>query len=231
MSNGFNFNSGPVLVDDGLRRYMTFIYNKMFGALCLTGLVAWICVMNIHVLEFLINGGANGLLITTLVIGLCVAARINNITAKKAAIWFWVYSALIGASLSPLVVIYTGESIALSFFLAASFFGSMSLYGYITKKNLDGVGSFMFAGLISIIIASIVNWFFQSSVLQFGLSVLTIVVFCGLTAYDVQKIKEFYNDSYDEEILKKRAIFGALALYIDFINIFLALLRILGRKR
>jgi FtsH-binding integral membrane protein len=130
-----------------------------------------------------------------------------------------------------MLAMYTGESIANSFFMSAVFFGGMSLYGYVTKKDLTGVGSFMIVGLFAVIITSLVNLFLKSSGLQMGLSALTVIIFCGLTAYDVQKIKTFYSEALDEETLKKRAIIGSLSLYLDFINLFLSLLRLLGNRR
>ncbi|MDR0942194.1 MAG: Bax inhibitor-1/YccA family protein [Holosporales bacterium] len=230
MSNG-NFGSGPILAGDGVRKYMTLVYNKMFLALCLTGAVSFVCALNADVLAFLAGGFSILLILATIGIVIYISARINKIDSEKAKGLFWLYSALIGASLSPIFAAYTGESIANAFFMAALFFGGMSLYGYVTKKDLTGVGSFMIVGLWTVVISSIVNIFLQSSGLQIGLSALSVMIFCGLTAYDVQKIKEFYNETLDEETLKKRAIIGSLSLYLDFINLFLSLLRLLGNRR
>jgi FtsH-binding integral membrane protein len=126
---------------------------------------------------------------------------------------------------------YTGASIANAFFMTSVFFGGMSLYGYTTDRDLTELGSFMRVGLFALIITSIVNIFIGSSMLQIGLSAICLVIFCGLTAYDVQKIKEFYNEKYDEDTLRKRALIGALSLYLDFINMFLALLRLIGDRK
>jgi FtsH-binding integral membrane protein len=231
MKNNLNFSSGPIIVSDGLRKYMMSVYNKMFLALCLTGIVSFLCISNPAVLSFMAGGFSIILMLATFGIVIYLSARINKIDAEKAKALFWVYSALLGAFLSPLFVIYTGESIANAFFMTAVFFGGMSLYGYVTKKDLTGMGSFMIVGLFAVIVTSIVNMFLKSSGLQMGLSALTIVIFCGLTAYDVQKIKEFYHNSLDDETLKKRAVLGALSLYLDFINIFLSLLRLFGNRR
>lgn len=225
------FNSSPIIMGDGLRKYMISVYNRMFFALCLTGIVSFICSINPDVLAFMAGGFSILLMIATFAIVIYLSARINKINSEKAGGLFWVYSALLGAFLSPLFAIYTGESIANSFFMTAIFFGGMSLYGYMTKKDLTGVGSFMTVGLFAVIISSIVNLFLKSSALQIGLSALCIVIFSGLTAFDVQKIKTFYDLTSDEETLKKRAVLGALSLYLDFINMFLSILRFFGDRR
>lgn len=223
--------SGQVLMSDGLRKYMISVYNKMFMALCLTGLVSFACASNPDILAFMTGGFSFILMLATFGIVIYLSARINKIDSEKAKALFWLYAALLGAFLSPIFVLYTGASIANAFFTTAIFFGGMSLYGYTTKKDLTAVGSFMTIGLFAVIITSVVNIFLKSSALQVGLSALCVIIFCGLTAYDVQKIKEFYNEAYDEETLKKRAILGALSLYMDFINLFLALLRLFGDRR
>lgn len=232
--DNLNFNSGPIVneITNGLRKYMISVYNKMFLALILTGLVSFVCASNVAVLQFMLGGFPYILMFATLGIVIYLSARINKMSADRANILFWFYSALIGATLSPMIVFYTGESIANAFFMTAIFFGSMSLYGYTTKRDLTGVGSFMRVGLFAIIITSLVNVFFlKSSALQLGISVLTVIIFCGLTAFDVQKIKSFYNPSMPEENVRKSSIMGALVLYLDFINMFLALLRIFGDRR
>lgn len=230
----FNFNQGPIIsgsTGNGLRKYMTSVYNKMFMALCLTGVVSLVCASNPAVLQLMAGGFSILLMLATLGIVIYLSARIHKIDSEKANALFWIYSALIGASLSPIFAVYTGESIAVSFFMAATFFGGMSLYGYVTKKDLTSVGSFMMVGLFAVILTSIVNIFLRNSVLQLGLSVLTVIIFCGLTAYDVQKIRSFYDPSLDDESLRKRSILGSLSLYLDFINIFLAMLRLLGDRK
>ena len=227
----YNFNQSPIEAENGLRKYMTSVFNKMFLALCLTGIVSYICTMNEQLLAVLSRGVGVILTIATFGIVIYITARIHKIATDTANALFWIYSALTGASLSPLFFVYTGESIASAFFTTAIFFGSMSAYGYITKKDLSGVGSFMTVGLISIIIASLVNIFLKSSLVQMGLSVLSIIVFCGLTAYDIQKIKSFYNPSDDADVNAKRGVIGALSLYLDFLNIFLSLLRLLDNRK
>ena len=230
----YNFNQSPVLeAGNGLQKYMISVFNRMFMALCLTGLVSFACSSNPAVMQVMTGGFSVVviLMIATLGIVLYLSTQIKKISAERANILFWIYSALIGLSISPIFVLYTGESLANAFFTTAIFFGGMSLYGYVTKKDLTGVGSFMTVGLFSIIIASVINLFLKSSALQLGLSAISIVVFCGLTAYDIQKIRAFYNPAMSEEDIKKRSIIGALALYLDFMNLFLALLRFLGNRK
>lgn len=228
----YNFNQSPVIeAGNGLQKYMTAVFNKMFMALCLTGMVSLACVSNPHIMQVMMGGFSMILMIVTLGIVLYLSTQITKIPAERANILFWIYSVLIGVSISPMFAFYTGESLANAFFTTAIFFGGMSLYGYVTKKDLTGMGSFMIVGLFSIIIASLVNLFLRSSALQIGLSAISIVVFCGLTAYDVQKIRAFYNPSMSDEDIKKRSIIGALELYLDFINIFLSLLRLMGNRK
>ncbi|MDR1609711.1 MAG: Bax inhibitor-1/YccA family protein [Holosporales bacterium] len=231
-----DFDDGPVITGNGsgigdVKRYMTLVYNRMFAALSLTGGVAMICASSQGILEFMLGGFTTILMLATIGIVIYLSAKINTISAERASSLFWIYSALMGAWISPILAMYTGESIAMSFFVAAAFFGGMSLYGRLTNRDLTSLGSFMFIGVISVLIASFANAFMGSSRLQLGLSVLSVIIFCGLTAYDVQKIMRFYNGSDSDEILRKKAVFGALSLYLDFINIFLALLRIMGRRR
>ena len=229
MRNNLKYASSNV--KESLKKYMISVYNKLFFALCLTGLVSFLCASNQELLSLMARGFSFVLMIATFGIVMYLSARISKIDSEKANSLFWIYAALIGAFLSPLFIVYTGESIATSFFMASSFFGGMSLYGYTTKKDLTGVGSFMTVGLFAVIIATIVNIFLKNSVVQIGLSALTVIIFSGLTAYDVQKIKQFYDEAIDEETLKKRAVIGALSLYLDFINLFLALLRLFGNRR
>jgi FtsH-binding integral membrane protein len=144
---------------------------------------------------------------------------------------FWVFAGAMGLSLATIFVVYTGTSIARVFFITAGTFAGMSLYGYTTKKDLTGWGSFLFMGLIGIVIAAVVNMFIQSSALQFAISVIGVIVFVGLTAYDTQKIKSMYMEADDSETMGKKAIMGALTLYLDFINLFIMLLHLFGGRR
>jgi FtsH-binding integral membrane protein len=157
--------------------------------------------------------------------------RINRLAVGTALTLFYVYAGLLGLALSSIFLSYTGASITQVFFISAATFGAMSLYGYTTQRDLTGVGSFMFMGLIGIVIASLVNMFLQSSGLGWAISVIGVLVFVGLTAYDTQRIKEMYDVNDDGTISGRKAVMGALSLYLDFINLFLMLLRIFGDRR
>ncbi|MBM5787311.1 MAG: Bax inhibitor-1/YccA family protein [Pelagibacterales bacterium] len=154
-----------------------------------------------------------------------------KMSASKAQTLFWVFAALMGASLSSIFMVYVGASIARVFFITAGTFAAMSLYGYTTKSDLSKLGSFLMMGLIGIIIASIVNIFLKSSQMEFIISILGVLIFVGLTAYDTQKIKDMYFDGGDSEVMAKKSIMGALTLYLDFINLFIMLLRVFGQRR
>ena len=160
-----------------------------------------------------------------------LAARVHAMKASTAQAVFWVYAGLMGLSLSYIFIAYTGTSVTRVFFITAGAFAGLSLYGYTTKKDLSGWGSFLFMGLIGIIIAMVVNIFMQSSALQFAISVIGVLVFVGLTAYDTQRIKETYSVHMSGEMAKKTAIHGALRLYLDFINLFIMLMQLLGVAR
>jgi hypothetical protein len=156
---------------------------------------------------------------------------IRKMSAAKAQGTFWVFAALMGASLSSIFLVYTGASITRVFFITAGTFGGMSIYGYTTKRDLTKLGSFLMMGLIGIIIASIVNIFMKSTMMYFVISILGVLIFVGLTAYDTQKIKNMYLVSDSGEIMGKKAVMGALTLYLDFINLFIMLLRLFGQRR
>jgi FtsH-binding integral membrane protein len=159
-----------------------------------------------------------------------LAARVHSMQASTAQAVFWVYAALMGLSLSYIFVAYTGTSVARVFFVTAGAFAGLSLYGYTTKKDLSGMGTFLFMGVIGILIASVVNIFLQSTGLQFAISVIGVLVFAGLTAYDTQRIKSIYYESDGTEVAEKKAIMGALQLYLDFINMFVFLLHLFGNR-
>ncbi len=231
-------------VDQGLRNHMLRVYNWMTLGLALTGAVAF-AVMNVDALAALFYQTVStprGLAPSLTILGWVVlfapvalvffmAFRIHAMKASTAQALFWFYAALMGASLAPVVAVYTGGSVAKVFFITSATFGAMSLYGYTTKADLTKFGSFLLMGLIGIILASIVNIFLQSNALGFAISILGLLIFVGLTAYDTQKIKEEYDASDDGEIAAKKGIMGALTLYLDFINIFMILLQFLGVRR
>jgi len=218
-------------IDEGLRAYMLRVYNYMVTGLALTGAVAFIVASTPAVFNAIFGTGlAWVVILAPLGLVFFLSARINKMSAASAQITYWVFAGLMGLSLASVFVIYTGESIARVFFITAATFAAMSLYGYTTKRDLTGLGSFLFMGLIGIIIAMVVNLFIGSTMIQFVVSVLGVLIFTGLTAYDTQKIKEMYVAADGSEIAGKKAIMGALRLYLDFINLFLMLLHLFGNR-
>jgi len=219
-------------IDEGLRQHMLGVYNYMASGLLLTGIVAY-AVAASPAATALIFGTPLKWVVMLAPIGLVffLAARLHAMSAFAAQATYWVYATLMGLSLASIFLMYTGASVARVFFITAGTFGAMSLYGYTTKKDLSGWGSFLFMGVIGLVIASVVNIFMASSVLQFAISAIGVLVFTGLTAYDTQKIKESYLESDDRETAGKKAIFGALQLYLDFINIFVSLMSLFGDRR
>jgi FtsH-binding integral membrane protein len=221
-------------IDVGLRDYMLRIYNYMASALALTGIVAYVAAMGgrdsfiAHIyhtpLMWLVILAPFGLV-------MLLSFGIQRLSATAAQGIFWVYAALMGLSLSTIFLVYTGESIARVFFLTAGTFAAMSFYGYTTRRDLSQLGAFLFMGLIGIVIASLVNLFVGSSALAFAISVIGVLVFTGLTAYDTQTIKEMYYEGDGYEMAAKKSIMGALRLYLDFVNLFMMLVQLLGVRR
>lgn len=218
--------------DQGLRSYMLSIYNYMAAALVLTGITAF-AVSSSPALMQTIFGSPLKWVVMLAPLGFVIflSARIHKLSVPAAQTSFWAFGAIMGISLASFFAVYTGESIARAFFVTAGTFAAMSLYGYTTKKDLSGMGSFLIMGVFGLIIASIVNIFLQSSALQFGLSVVTVLVFVGLTAYDTQRLKHTYDMvAGHPESMSKAVIMGALSLYMNFINIFVALLQLFGNR-
>jgi FtsH-binding integral membrane protein len=218
-------------IDAGLRRYMLSVYNYMAVGLGLTGLVAAIAA----------GSGFYGQIAGTPLIWLVMLAplaavlflsfRIERMSFATAQAVFWVYAGLMGLSLAGILLVYTGTSVARVFFVTAGTFAAMSLYGYSTGRDLSRFGSFLFMGLVGIILASVVNIFVASSMLHFVISVIGVLVFTGLTAYDTQRIKEIYFSDRGAIDLAKLGLSGALTLYLDFINLFVMLLQLTGERR
>ena len=219
-------------VDVGLRNYMLRVYNYMATGLGLTGLTAYFVAMTPSLFNA-IYGTPLYWVVALAPLGFVfyLSARLHKISFAKAQTVFWIFSGVMGLSMAYIFIAFTGTSIARVFFITAGTFAGMSLYGYTTKKDLTGWGSFLFMGLIGIIIASIVNIFLKSPMLYYVISWVGVLVFVGLTAYDTQKIKEMYYASDTAEISGKKAIMGALRLYLDFINLFIMLLHIFGQRR
>ncbi len=230
-------------IDAGLRAHMIRVYNYMAIGLVITGLTAF----GTYALSFNEVGGqlvptALGealfgsplmfvIIFAPLVLVFFLSFRISHMSVGAAQATFWGYAALLGVSLSFIFLAYTASSITQVFFITAGTFGAMSLWGYTTKRDLTGIGSFLVMGLVGIIIASIVNVFLGSSALGFAISIIGVLVFTGLTAYDTQKIKEVYYAGDEEVVAGRKAIMGALSLYLDFVNLFLMLLRLFGQSR
>ena len=234
-----------VVMDEGLRAYMLKVYNYMSTGILLTGIIALLTFKMSVVTDS--SGSIVGLtqmgnaiymsglkwlvMLAPLGIVFYMSFGINKMSAAKAQTTFWIFAALMGLSLSSILLVYTGMSITRVFFICSATFGSMSIYGYTTKRDLTKLGSFLMMGLIGIIIASIVNIFMKSSMMYFVISILGVLIFVGLTAYDTQKIKNMYSASDTGELMGKKAVMGALTLYLDFINLFIMLLRLFGQRR
>jgi FtsH-binding integral membrane protein len=219
-------------VHQGLRAYLQYVYAYMGMGLGLTGLVAFLVSSSPDLYVPLVQSPLKWVfLLAPVGIAMYFGFAIQNMRLQTAQLLFWLYAGLMGVSLSTIFLMYTGESVTRIFLVTACTFGSMSLYGYTTQKDLSSWGSFFFMGLVGVILASVVNLFFQSSALQFALSVMTVLVFTGLTAYDTQAIRNAYDETLPTEAQGKMAIFGALQLYLDFINIFIALMRLFGERR
>ncbi|MBQ7633160.1 MAG: Bax inhibitor-1/YccA family protein [Alphaproteobacteria bacterium] len=226
-------------VDQGLRQYMISVFNYMGAGLLVTALVAYLFATSPALLSLLYNPttqGMTGLGWLVTFSPLILIFAFNYVAANKSLgttqFIFWLFSALMGASLSWVCIAYTGHSITRVFLITAGTFGALSLYGYTTNRDLTKLGSFLFMGLIGLIIASIVNIFMQSTALYWALSYIGVAIFVGLTAFDVQRIKQmYYYGSGSGDMTARYAISGALSLYLDFINLFLYLLRIFGDRR
>ena len=210
-------------IDQGLRSYMMRVYNYMASGLLITAIVAFL-------------GASTGVYYSIaqsplIWVVLALNFGINRMKSSTLQMVFWAFAVCMGLSLSNILLMYTGTSIAKTFFVTAAAFSSLSLYGYTTKKDISGWGSFLFMGLIGIILASVVNMFIGSSFMQFAISVIGVLVFAGLTAYDTQQIKEIYHAGDSAEVSGRKAIMGALRLYLDFINMFILLLQLFGNRR
>ncbi|MBI5163510.1 MAG: Bax inhibitor-1/YccA family protein [Magnetospirillum sp.] len=219
-------------IDVGLRQYMLRVYNYMASGVALTGIVSLLVASSPDALALIFGTPLKWVvMIAPFALVMFISFRIEHVKASTAQALFWVYAALMGASLASIFIVFTGTSIARTFFITAAAFGSLSLYGYTTKRDLTGFGSFLVMGLFGLIIASIVNIFLASTMMQFIISAAGVLIFSGLTAYDTQKIKEIYWEADGSEVAAKKAVMGALTLYLDFINLFIMLLQFLGVRR
>jgi len=236
-------------IDQGLRAYMLKVYNLMAAGLAITGAAAY-GVYSLATTTVASNsvGELNGVMLTQfgatvytsplkwvlmlapLAMVFFLSMRINRMSTQAAQATFWAYAAMVGMSLSTIFLVYTQQSITQVFFITAASFGALSLFGYTTKRDLSGMGSFLIMGVFGIVIAMIVNIFLQSSALAFAVSVVGVLVFAGLTAYDTQRIKEMYWEGDDTLVAGRKAIMGALSLYLNFINMFMFLLQLFGNR-
>jgi len=237
-----------VAVDAGLRAHMIRVYNYMAGAVGLTGVVAWLTyqasggdairivgrtMTGLTPFGEMVMGGYSPIILMLATLGLVffISFRIDRLQYTTALGLFMLYAALLGAALSTIFVQYTGTSITQVFFISAASFGALSLYGYTTQRDLSPFGAFLIMGLFGLIVAMIVNIWLASNALAFAISVIGVLVFAGLTAWDTQKIKEMYDVNDDGTVAGRKAVMGALTLYLDFINLFLMLLRLFGDRR
>jgi FtsH-binding integral membrane protein len=226
-------------VDEGLRSYMLGVYNYMAAGVALTGITAYLtwsfAVSNGQLTPFgeaLYSSPLKWVvMLAPLGFVMFLGIRIQQMSVGTAQMMFWLFAAVMGVSLSSIFLVFTGQSITQIFFITAATFGALSLWGYTTKRDLSGWGSFLFMGVVGIVIAALVNLFLQSSALMFAISVIGVLVFAGLTAYDTQRIKDGYLEMRgNAELVAKGAIMGALSLYLDFINMFVMLLNLFGNR-
>ena len=232
--------SSSAAVDEGLRAYMLRVYNYMALGTAITGLTAWITA-NTALINLFYGVGPDGRLSSTglgfvamfapLIFIFALSFGVHKMKPRTAQLLFWAVTFVFGLSLANIFLTFTGASIARVFFITASVFGAMSLWGYTTKRDLSKFGSFLFMGLIGVIIASVVNMFIGSAMIQWVVSVIGVLVFVGLTAWDTQRIKNTYDMvSHDGTLMTKTAVMGALSLYLNFINMFLLLLHLFGNR-
>lgn len=238
--------ASAAVIDAGLRAYMLRVFNWMASGLLLTGIVAY-GIANTGAIDILYpqvqsaqgflvhrpSGIAYLLMFAPLVFVMVLSFGVNKLSRQAAQTLFWVFAAVMGASLTNIFLIFTQTSIVSVFFICAATFAATSAWGYVTKRDLTGMGSFMIMGLFGIVIASLVNMFLHSAPLQLGISIIGVLVFTGLTAYDTQRIKTDYIQygyAYDGEMAAKRSVYDALALYLNFINLFMMMLQIMGNR-
>jgi FtsH-binding integral membrane protein len=239
------YGADQVAIDAGLRAYMIRVYNYMMAGVALTGIVSWLTfqaavvqnadgqIVGLTAFGQAIFGGPISLILLLGTLGLVffLSFRIQRLQPTTALALFMGYAGLLGVVLASIFLQYTGASIARTLFISAASFGALSLYGYTTKRDLSPIGSFLVMGLFGLILAMLVNFFLRSTGLDFVISIIGVGIFAGLAAWDTQRIKEMYSAMDDGTVVGRKAVMGALALYLDFINLFLFLLRFLGNRR
>ncbi len=233
-SKDYNIASGAITRDEGLRQYMVAVYRYMGLALFVTAIVAFFTSQSPALMAAIFGTPLQYLVMfAPLMLVIWLNSRLDNMSKSSAQLGLFAFSAIMGISLSSIFLVYTSISIARTFLVSASVFGVMSIYGHVTKRDLTSMGSFMIMGVWGILIAGIVNLFMQSPMIDFITSVFGVVIFTGLTAYDTQMIKDnyYYNNGSYGDVLHQVAINGALRLYLDFINLFISLLRLFGNRK
>jgi FtsH-binding integral membrane protein len=233
-TRSFGTAAGAAAIDVGLRAHMNKVYGLMSVGMALTGGVAWAVGTNETMVQAIFMTPMKWVVMfAPLVLVFVFSAMINKLSVAAAQLFFYVYAAVMGLSIAFIFAVYTSESIATTFLVTAIAFAGLSLYGYVTKRDLSGMGTFLMMGLIGLIVASVVNIFLASSALGFAISLIGVLIFAGLTAFDTQSIKNEYIEHArhaDEAWLGKSAIMGALRLYLDFLNMFMFLLQFLGNR-
>ncbi|TIS61261.1 MAG: Bax inhibitor-1/YccA family protein [Mesorhizobium sp.] len=231
---GYRMGAGAragAVYDEGLRRHMLRVYNYMGLGLVVTGVIAFAVASTPALYVPIFSSPLKWVvMLAPLAFVMFFSFKMQTMSAASAQAMFWAFCAVMGLSLASVFLVFTGTSIARTFFIAATMFGATSLYGYTTRRDLTQFSSFLIMGLIGVVIASLVNLFLGSTALQFAISVIGIAVFIGLTAWDTQTIKEQYAENFDAESQQKLAVFGAFSLYLNFINIFQLLLNFTGER-
>jgi FtsH-binding integral membrane protein len=224
--------AGDVAFDAGLRSYMLSIYNYMASGVLVTGIVALLFAQSGLAYQVLAGPGLLKyvLMFAPLIFVMVLSFGIQRLQTSTAQMLYWAYCVVMGLSMASIFLVFTGESIAQTFFATAAAFAGLSLYGYTTKRDLSAFGTFLIMGVIGILIASLINLFIQSTALELAVSILGVLIFAGLTAYDTQRLKSLYADVAGTDFMGKAVIMGALSLYLDFINMFMFLLRFMGSR-
>ena len=219
-------------IDAGLRSYMLSVYNYMASGVLLTGIVAMLFAQSGMAAQILGGPGILKWIIMLAPLGfvMTLSFGINRLSSTTAQALFWAYAAVMGLSMASIFLVYTGTSIAQTFFATAAAFAGLSLFGYTTKRDLSGFGTFLIMGVVGLLVASLINIFLRSPVMDLAISAIGVLVFAGLTAYDTQKIKSMYSYVAGTEMVAKSVVMGALSLYLDFVNMFLFLLRFMGNR-
>jgi uncharacterized protein len=219
-----------VAFDAGLRSYMLSVYNYMASGILLTGIVAMLFARSGLAIEVLQTPLRWLIMLAPLAFVMVMSFGINRLSQGTLQILFWTFATAMGLSLSSVFLVFTGESIARTFFAVAAAFAGLSLWGYTTKRDLSGMGTFLIMGVIGLIVAMVINLFLQSTALQMAVSFIGVLLFAGLTAYDTQRIKSLYFQVAGSDMMGKTVIMGALSLYLDFINMFMFLLQFMGNR-